>query len=68
MYIHLHSIVMYIIISHIPNLYFSFITLQPHKECVEHIQYQPAFTITGTWKGLNRNKLEDKLAWQSTMW
>ena len=56
------------IIYHIPRLsnqFCSSITLHSLMESIDRIQYQAALFITGTWEGTNRNKLYDKLGWES---
>ena len=40
-------------------------TLNSLMERAERIQYQAALTVTGTWQGSNRSKLNEELGWES---
>ena len=52
-------------IAPLSNQYCSSIPLHTLMESIEHIQYQAALFITGTWKGTSRNKLYDEFGWES---
>ena len=56
------------IIYHIPaikNDFDSTLTLNYQMNALERTQYQAALTVSGTWKGTNRNKIYEELGWET---
>ena len=56
------------IIFHIPvttNNFDSALSLNYQMSALESTQYQAALAVSGTWKGINTNKIYEELGWET---